>query len=72
MAVDQPHFLTISCGVALGDRAFALTKRFHLRTRELNTSLEPLLDEIIESCPTVFGHDLLLVERLRKRLGHEA
>src|SRR5690348_12499639 len=70
VAVDQPHLLALDLGIALGDRSLALAKRFDLGAGELDARLEPLLDEVVEASAPVFGDDLLLVERLRERLGH--
>src|SRR5690242_11903444 len=70
VAVDEPDFVSVDRRIALRDRAFALAKRLHLGAGELDSCLEPLLDEIVETGAPVFGHDLLLVEGLRKRLGH--
>src|SRR5207248_448406 len=72
VAVDQPDFLALGRRIALGDRSLALPQRLDLGSRQLNPGLEPLLDEIVEARAAVFGHDLLLVERLRERFGHEA
>src|SRR6476661_5369812 len=71
VAVAQPDLVTFGGRVAFSDRAFALAQRFHLGSGELDASLEPLLDEIVEASAPVLGHDLSLVEGLRKRLGHE-
>src|SRR5437868_3503482 len=72
MAVDQPDLGALGGGIALGNRTLALAERFHLGAGQLNSGLEPFLDEIVEARAAVFGHDLALVERLRKRLGHGA
>src|SRR3569832_2971140 len=70
VAVDQPHFLAVNGGIGLRDRSLAGAQRLDLGTRQLDPCLKPLLDKIIEARAPVLGHDLLLVELLRKRLGH--
>ena len=70
VAVDQPDLFAIDGRIALRDRAFAAAQGFHLGSGQLDTRLEPLLDEIVEARPPVLGDGLLLVERLRERLGH--
>src|SRR5690242_15530600 len=71
VAIDEPDFLTVHGRIALRDRAFAVAQGFHLGSGEQDPRLEPLLDEIIEARTPVFGDDLLLVEGLRERLGHD-
>ena len=70
VAVDQPDFLAFDVGIAFRDRALAVTERLHFGPRKLDAGFEPVLDEIIVPCAPVLGDDLLLVERLGKRLGH--
>ena len=48
----------------------AVTKGFHLCSDERDASLNPLLDEIVETGAPVLGDDLLLVERGWERFGH--
>jgi hypothetical protein len=72
VTVDQPHLIAVDRGIALRDRTFAVSKRLNLSPGELDACLEPVLDEIVEPRAPVLGHDLLLVEGLWKRLGHDA
>src|SRR5258708_9259762 len=71
MAVDQPDFIASHRRLAFCDRTLTLTERLHLGAGKLDPCLESLLDEIVEARAAVFGHDLLLVEWVRKRLGHK-
>src|SRR5687768_18473705 len=70
VAVDQPNLLALDGGIALRDRPLAAAQRLHFGAGELDSRLEPLLDEIVETRAPVLGDDLGLVERGWQRLGH--
>ena len=72
VTVDQPYLVAFNRGIAFSDRTFAAAERFHFGAGELDSSLEPILNEIVEARPPVLGDDLLLVEWLGQRLGHGA
>lgn len=70
VAVDEPNFFAVNRRIALGNRALTVPQRFHFGPSQLNASFEPILDEIVKARASVLSNNFLLVEWVRKRLGH--
>ena len=70
VAVDEPDLVAFD-GRGFRRSILAMAERLHFRAGQLNLGFEAVLDEIIETRAPVLGDDLLLVERLLWRLGHD-
>ena len=62
MAIDQPDLLPLDQRIALRNGTFAGSKCLHLRALQLDSGLEPFLDEIVETGAPVLGDGFGLVE----------